>query len=359
MLKKIIAFAVLLMVVAVSLFLVFEDQIVRRAMHKQAVAAISGAGLERMAEGLHVVLCGSGSPLPDPTRAGPCALVVAGEQVLMVDVGSGSMRNLGPMGVPPGRVDALLLTHFHSDHIDGLGELMLQRWAGGGHEQPLPVLAPEGVTPIVEGFNQAYRTDIGYRIAHHGEAVVPASGAGAVARPFAMPSAEGRVILEQAGLKVTAFPVDHEPVAPAVGYRFDYQGRSIVISGDTKPSPVVRQHAQGVDVLVHEALASDLVAVLTDAAEAAGNARLATITRDILDYHTSPVEAARIAAEAEVGHLLFTHIVPQLPVALLERQFLKGVDAVFAGPTTVGKDGLWVGLPANSDSILVESLLRW
>ncbi|MEQ9011312.1 MBL fold metallo-hydrolase [Algiphilus sp.] len=357
--KKGVVIVAVLLAVLVGLFLHFEDRIVRRVVFQQALATIQAESLERMGEGLHVVLCGSGSPLPDPTRAGPCALVIAGEQVLMVDVGSGSMRNLGPMGIPPGRVDALLLTHFHSDHIDGIGELMLQRWAGGSHTAPLPVIAPEGVTPIVEGFNQAYRTDIGYRIAHHGEAVVPPSGAGARARPFALPPAEGRVVLQQDGLTVTAFPVDHAPVEPSVGYRFDYQGRSALISGDTKASEVVRRHAQGVDLLVHEALASDLVAILTEAAEAAGEAELATITRDILDYHTSPVEAARIAAQAEVGHLLYTHIVPQLPVALLERQFLNGVDAVFDGPVTVGEDGLWVSLPAKSTAIRVEQLLRW
>jgi len=359
MLKKIaLAVVVVATLVAVLLF-VFEDRLVRRAMYTQAAEGIRGATLERMSDGLHVVLCGSGSPLPDPTRAGPCALVIAGDQVLMVDVGSGSMRNLGPIGIPPGRVDALLLTHFHSDHIDGLGELMLQRWAGGGHEQPLPVIAPEGVAPIVEGFNGAYQHDIGYRIAHHGEAVVPPGGAGAVARPFEIPPREGQVILQRNGLKVTAFPVDHAPVAPAVGYRFDYQGRSALISGDTKPSPVLRRHAQGVDLLVHEALASELVGVLTEAAEDVGNERLAIITRDILDYHTSPVEAAQIAADADVGHLLFTHIVPQLPVALLERQFLKGVDAVYDGPATVGEDGIWVALPANSADITVDQLLRW
>lgn len=333
------------------------DRFVERVMQARAEAALRGDALARMDDGLHVVLCGSGSPLPDPTRAGPCVLVVAGEQVLMVDVGSGSMRNLGLMGVPPGAVDALLLTHFHSDHIDGIGELMLQRWAGGGRTSPLPIHGPEGVSPIVAGFNQAYAQDFGYRIAHHGSDVIPPEGAGAIAQPFAMPGPEGHVLFEREGLKVTVFEVDHAPVAPSVGYRFDYRGRSAVISGDTVPTDSVRAFATGVDLLVHEALASELVNILTRAAEAVGNARVATITRDILDYHTSPVQAAEIAQAAGARHLLYYHIVPQLPVWLLERRFVAGVDDVYDGPVTVGRDGTWIAMPSSSPEITVRYLL--
>lgn len=359
MIKKLFISLVALALLAGLGFHFFGDQLLRGVMKRQAMAALSGEGLAKMEGGLNVALCGAGAPLPDPSRAGPCVLVQAGDTLLVVDVGSGSPRNLGPMQVPAGAIDALLLTHFHSDHIDGMGELMLQRWAGGGRDTPLPVIAPKGVSAIVDGFNAAYTHDFGYRVAHHGEEVVPPSGAGAEARPFVMPPTSGREVFAADGLRVTAFPVTHDPVEPAVGYCFDYRGRSVVISGDTTASPTVAAFAEGVDVLLHEALHPGLVGVLTEAAEAVGNARFATITRDILDYHTSPVEAAEIAQQAGVGALVYYHIVPQLPSKLLEGLFLEGVAEAYDGRVEVGYDGLWVHLPADDDSIRFDSLMAF
>src|SRR5204862_6533296 len=112
--------------------------------------------------------------------------------------------------------DGVLLTHFHSDHIDGLGELVLQRWAGGARKEPLPVYGPPGVDRVVGGVNETYALDSGYRVAHHGADIVPPSGTGGVARPFAMPKpGEEVVVLEEDGLRVSAFAVDHAPVHAA------------------------------------------------------------------------------------------------------------------------------------------------
>ena len=116
-------------------------------------------------DGLHVLVCGAGGPLPDPDRSAPCLAVIAGEQVVLVDVGGSAARNAAGMGLQPGWVDRIFLTHFHSDHIDGLGEFMTLRWAGGGHAQPLPVVGPTGVGEVVAGFNRAYAQDAVYRTA--------------------------------------------------------------------------------------------------------------------------------------------------------------------------------------------------
>lgn len=334
------------------------EAIVMRAFEQRVLDNLSGQQLAAMQGGLNLVLCGSGSPLPDPERAGPCMLVQAGEQLLVIDVGSGSPRNLGLMGIPAGAIDAVLLTHFHSDHIDGLGELILQRWAGSQHTAPLPVLGPPGVDSVVAGFNQAYTLDVGYRIAHHGEAVMPPAAAGAQAQPFALPPADGTVVYAVDGLVITAFPVPHDPVQSAVGYRIDYAGRSVVISGDTAASSVLQQHSQGVDLLAHEALSPDLVQVIRRGAEQAGNPRVVTIMDDILEYHTTPQEAAQIAAQAQVGRLVFYHTVPQLPVKPLERRFLQGVEQIYPGPVDLGADGDWWHLPANTQTVEQRNLLR-
>jgi ribonuclease Z len=342
------AAAVMMMLIAAA---AFGDRMLLRVMQRQVVSTLSGEAFAQYAEGLNIVLCGSGSPMPDPKRAGPCVAVVAGGRIVVIDVGSGAVRNFPQLGLPPGRVEALLLTHFHSDHIDGLGELMLQRWAGGARDTPLPVHGPAGVEPIVEGFNLAYGHDFGYRVAHHGAAVIPPSGAGARAQAFTMPGdGESRVVLDDDGLKITAFSVTHAPVEPAVGYRIDYRGRSAVISGDTIKSDNLARYAQDVDLLVHEALAVHLVDVITAGARAADAGHMAQITLDIHDYHATPVQAAELAQAVRAKHLLYYHIVPALPLRRLEKLFVQGVAEVYDGPVTVGRDGTWIQLPeAGSD----------
>jgi ribonuclease Z len=179
-----------------------------------------------------------------------------------------------------------------------------------------------------------------------------------VARPFAQPAdGVGEVLIDDGGLEVTAFRVGHQPVDPAVGYRFDYKGRSVLLSGDTIKSANLQKFAEGVDLLVHEALAAHLVEILTRGAEAAGREKIAKITRDIIDYHTTPVQAAEVARDSGAGHLLYNHIVPPLLVAPLEDMFLEGVGDVYDGPVTIGRDGTFVRLEVGSDAIEVVELL--
>jgi ribonuclease Z len=170
-------------------------------------------------DGLYAGLAGTGAPLPDINRVGPCIVVAAGDRLYIIDAGQGSARNIGLMGFNIAKVDAILLTHFHSDHIADLGEMMLQRWAAGSNVKPVDVIGPKGVETVVEGFNRAYSLDAGYRVAHHGAATFPPSGAGGIARPFSLSSAEDAsvVLVDEGGVKITAFKVNHSPVSPAVG----------------------------------------------------------------------------------------------------------------------------------------------
>ena len=346
--------------IAAVLVLAAFPRVVGRSISVVLVKARAGvdATLD-LPDGLHVALCGAGSPLPDPTRAGPCNVVIAGRHIFMVDAGEGGARNMVLMRIPNAQVEAVFLTHLHSDHIDGLPPAMLLRWTGANATRPLPIYGPAGTARVVAGFNAAYAIDQGFRTAHHGPAVAPPSGAGGSGHDFALPSRGDWVpvrVFAQDGLIVTAFRVDHGPVEPAVGYRFSYRGRSIVFSGDTRATPSIVRNARGADLLVHEGLQPRLVAIMTATLERRGQTGLAKITRDILTYHAAPEEAAAEAKAAGVRNLVFSHTIPQLPSALMYPAFLGDARSRFDGPIIVGEDGMVFSLPAGAGAM---QLRRW
>lgn len=315
-----------------------EDAIFDRVL-KERFAASAATLFDD--DGLKVVFCGTGSPLPS-VRAQTCTAVFAGGKYYMVDAGTGGWETLAAGSVPANRLAGIFLTHFHSDHIGDLGEANLGSWVAG-REAPLPVYGPAGVERVVNGENEAFAQDNVYRTAHHGEAIASTAGAGMAANAF-----DGdvtAVVFEKGGLKVTAFPVGHAPVSPAVGYRFDYKGRSVVISGDTAYSESLIAAAKGADVLLHEAQANHMVAKMEKGAAAVGNDRLATILGDIPDYHTSPEDAARVANEADVGLLVLTHLTPAPDNGIARRIFMRGVSKVRKN-VRLGEDGDVILLPA-------------
>ncbi len=351
--KRKLPLALLGLVVIVGLGLTLgRGWIAQRAFER---ALDRNVGIDQSAalgDGLHAYVCGSGSPMPDPDRAGPCIAVVAGKQAFVFDSGSGSIRKLMRMGFPMERIQAAFLTHLHSDHIDGLGELMLQAWIAGGREVPLPIYGPAGTDKVVAGFDAAYAIDSGYRIAHHGPEIAHPTGFGGTASVIALPDGTGsQVVYDKDGVKITVIRVDHAPVAPAFGYRVDYKGRSIALSGDTVYAPNFVSAAKGVDVMFHEALNKQMVAALGAKMAERGHAANAQIMHDIQGYHASPADAARAAKEAGVKALVLYHLVPLLPSRLIEPLFLGDAPKVFGGTLKVGHDGMIVSLPAGGTDV--------
>lgn len=307
-------------------------------------------------DALRVAICGSSAPLPSPSRAKACAAVFAGGKFYVVDAGPESVENLVLWGIPLSQIGGVLLTHFHSDHIGDLGELQLQTWAGG-RPAKLPVYGGPGVERLVNGFNEAYALDQGYRTAHHGEKVMPSATWGLVAKPVQLDGpptpAKDRtgLVLEEGGLRIIAIEVDHAPIAPAYAYRFDYQGRSLVITGDLKYHPPLARAAKGADLLVSEAIATSMTKSLGRAAREAGKDKTAAIMHDIEDYHITPEQAAQTANDAGVKLLAFYHLLPAPDSFLTRRLFSNGVNGVRRGDWDIAEDGSMYTLPLHSREI--------
>ena len=271
------------------------------------------------------------------------ALFLAGLALFSGDLAMRALAGqpLFRMAAPLGRAQAVFLTHLHSDHINGLGNLALLRWVGSTAKAPLPLLGPVGTAEVGAGFNAAYRIDAGYRTAHHGAGVAPPSGAGVAPREV-----DPGVVYDAGGVRITAFAVKHDPVSPAYGYRLDWDGRSVTISGDTAATPALAQAAVGTDILVAEMLNPALVKRMSAAAAANGQPQRAKIFADIIDYHITPAQAGQAAHQARARQLVFTHIVPAVP-GFMEGMLVKGASATYSGPVKIAADGDVVTIAAD------------
>ena len=294
--------------------------------------------------GLRVFMCGTSSPLPAPNRAQACVAVMADDRLYLIDAGAGSPQVALLGGVPLENLRALLLTHFHSDHIAAVGDFNLVSWVAG-RPRPLEVLGPEGVDRVVSGLNEMYALDGAYRVAHHGAAFLQPELHELVARTI-----EPGVVLDDAGLIITAFAVDHGPVKPAVGYRFDYGGRSVVITGDMIVTDGLIEAARGADLLLADAISLPIVEALENGARAAGRDRRAKILHDIQEYHASTSSLADAAQRADVRKLALYHLVPAPRNTLMKKIFMRGMPH----GTVLTEDGMLFDLPAGSTDMVVR-----
>jgi ribonuclease Z len=265
-----------------------------------------------------VTLLGTGSPIPDPSRAGPSTLVRAPGTTLLVDCGRGVLMRLAAAGVLPPLLDGLLLTHLHSDHITDLGDVITTHWVMSPVVRPLRVVGPPGTREVVDATLASLAPDIRYRLAHHDDLT---EGPGVEVTEVG----SGEVLdLGSATIRVGA--TDHRPVEPTVAYRVEQGQRSVVLGGDGVPCDGLSALCAGADAYVQTVIRADLV-------RSVPSARL----QDILDYHSSVEDAGRTAAEAGVGTLVLTHYVPALQPGQ-EDEWRALAAAHFDGPIVLGDD---------------------
>lgn len=295
---------------------------VRTATVVSAAALLFAAAAVRADDVLRVTLLGTGNPRPTLERFGPATLVEGGGRRLLFDAGRGIAERLFERDLL-GACDGLFLTHLHSDHTVGIPDLWLTGWLFG-RTTPLRVVGPAGTADMMHALERAYAFDVHVR--RDVDERLP--GAGAVLEPRDVGDGAG---IAEGPLRVTAFLVDHGPVKPALGYRVDFGRRSVVLSGDTRPSENLVRHATGCDVLIHEVIAPD--------AERVGAA--SSFSREqrerIIAHHTTPEQAGEIFAKVKPRLAVFSHIVPTTAGA---KDIVPGVRKRYAGRVEVGEDGM-------------------
>lgn len=275
---------------------------------------------------IKVTLLGTGTPTPRPGSFSASTLVEAGSERLIFDLGRGSTIRLYQKKIPLGSITAHFITHLHSDHIVGLPDMWLTGWLGtpyASRKSPMVIYGPKGTVAMTENLTKAFSEDIRIRIDDEN---YPPEGVAFAAKDIA-----AGPVYERNGVKVTAIEVNHgEKIRPSFGYTIEYDGKKIVLSGDTKPDARVEKAAEGADLLIHEVAVID-PALLKDYPN----------YRAIEDHHTSPEEAGKIFAGAKpklavYSHIVFSTVKPVQDVP--EDVLIARTRTTYKGPLIVGSD---------------------
>ena len=273
-----------------------------------------------------VTLLGTGVPIPNPERFGPCTLIEAGDQKFLIDAGRGATIRLYQLKIPIGRIDVQLLTHYHSDHTSCLPDVWLTGWLEsyfGTRKSPYRVIGPTGAKRLMENLERAYADDIKIRVA---DEKLPLSGIATDVTEF---NSDG-LVYEKNGVRVLAFEVDHgDVIKPCYGYRIEFGGRIAVFSSDTRYNQNVIKYGKGADLLVHEV------------AMARPELMKEAYIQRIIGHHTTPYDCGRVFAQTMPKLAAFTHVVQLASVGVSPPTLEELTDEVrqtYDGPLVVGED---------------------
>jgi ribonuclease Z len=282
----------------------------------QQVAKINNDSIQDSTQVIKVSLLGTGTPKPIMERFGPCILVQAGGETLLFDAGRGCLQRLTQLNVSYQKINALFLTHLHSDHIVGLPDLWLTGWLASKRGIPLFVFGPIGTGKMVKYLQKAFEYDIKIRVEDD-----KASPEGC---KLLVKEIQEGVIYEKNGVKIIAFEVDHYPIVPAFGYRIEYKGHSVVLSGDTRYSENLIKYARGTDLLIHEVVA------IPDSLNKADP------KYNIVAHHTTPQLASKVFNEVKPKLAVYSHI--SNPYGRNEQELINQTKANYSGKVILGED---------------------
>ncbi|MEM9466248.1 MAG: MBL fold metallo-hydrolase [Actinomycetota bacterium] len=267
---------------------------------------------------MEITMLGTGSPIPDPNRAAPTALVKAGDTHLLLDAGRGVVMRMAAAGSMPPMLSAVLITHFHSDHIAALNDVITTHWVMTQEQATLRIFGPPGLADLVDRTLHMLEFDIGYRIAHHEELTEGPQ--------IEVTELEPGDTFSVNDVTITTAATEHPPVFPTIGYRLEHDGTSVAMVGDTNPCDGVYELATGTDAYLQSVIRKDLVRQIP-----------MEMIQDILDYHSDVVEAAQTAAKVGAKRLLLTHMVPAPPVDQYD-EWIALAREHFDGEIVMGDD---------------------
>lgn len=284
---------------------------------------------------MKLTLLGTGTPIPEPARRGPATLLETGDDFILIDAGSGVVHRLLEAGHQRPRPSHILLTHLHSDHVAGIIDLLWTGWIMQWWAEPPAVYGPPGTAEFLRRLEHAFEYDISVRNR--------ADRQHSPWQPPAVVEVGDGVAFAGAGCRVTPFRVDHSPVDQAFGYRVDAPGGAVAFSGDTRPVANLVQHAQGVDVLVHEVYSAAAAVARRARLLAAAPAERAVQALDsIFHYHTSSAELGQVATQAGAPRLVLNHILLWGATAAAVE---ADIAADYRGKITTGEDLMTIDLP--------------
>jgi len=272
------------------------------------------------------VLLGTGCPNCDPQRLGPSNLVRHGEHAFLVDCGSGVSQRLVQAGTPGKALEAVLLTHLHSDHTVDLLQLIMSSWHQG-RDRPQKIFGPKGTRRFVEGLLEFWRPEFEQRIAHEKR---PST----LALQAEVQEIEDGVIICHADMTVRAVRVEHSPIKNAFGFVFEAAGRKLAFSGDTAFCPALIEASRNADVLVHECFIHREMKIIPGVRTKEG-------TDAVASYHTLSTEVGKVATHANVKCLVLNHFVP---TQFDRSALLADVRADYNGPIVIGEDLMGIDL---------------
>jgi len=329
-------FLLLIFFVGVFAF-INQDKLVDRFISRQSDAVSFRYELLEDDVAIKLVTVGTGSPLPGD-RVRSCNAVFVGGKFFVFDVGPGASRAIENLRLPLDRLEGIFITHWHADHYMDLPELVNRSWLLN-RTNDLHLYGPDPLDTIVNGMRQFLEVENNFRFDHHGPEVIDIDLGLPTSHLITLDDMSYSKVYDRDGVVIEAFGVNHEPIHPALGYRISYKDKSLVISGDTKRSDQVIKYAKGADILLHEALGFDLIKRAIIIQEEKGNKRNATLLTDILDYHSSPKEAAEVAAAAGAKKLILTHLGPAPENPISRRFYATDLEDIYDGSVLLAEDG--------------------